>query len=142
VHLLDGRVRRHLTDACLFSTVTFAGTNCQAVRHFSQPLHSCFTAIRCAERLFDAIAFELDLIAHCLTLEGARAVQALDSHFVLSIAAGELEKCSFWAIPLANPLVGCRSGVRSRRTRRNKLDGTRLAVFAARHQQEERGATN
>ena len=100
-HSLDGTVRRHLTSAHSVSAVAFAGANGQTVGLPTQPLHSCLSAIRCAQGLFHAIAFKLDVVARCVTLESARAVQVLDSNFVLSIAADELEECSFWTVPLA-----------------------------------------
>ena len=116
-HPLDGKVRRDLTGAHSVSAVAFTGTHCQAVGLFTQPLHSCFSAIRGMQGLFQAIAFKLDLIACRVALKSARAVEILNSNFVLPLAAGEVKKGSLRPVPLAKPLVGLRSRACTSRTR-------------------------
>lgn len=130
-HDLSLFVRRHLTGAHSISAVAFSGANCQTVGLLTQPLHSCFCAIRCVKRLLHAIAVKLDLVVYGVALEGTRAVKVLDSDVVLSVATEQLKKCSFWAAPLAKPLIGYGDGSCTRRTGCNDLCETRTAVVAS-----------
>jgi hypothetical protein len=101
----------------LFATVAFALANRQAVRLVAEPLHARFCAIRRPNGLLHSISFELDLTVDGDSLEAPWAIQVLDGDFILPLSTCKSKKRSFGAVPLAEPLVGCRLGAGRARLR-------------------------
>jgi len=73
----------------------------------------------------------LDLIAGAVFFKIARAVQVLDSDFVLSLATGEPKKGPFGSVPLAKPLVSRDCCSRRGRTRGSGRAKLRFAISAS-----------